>query len=30
MYLQWSFVRSTHFKRQPDASGCDPTPCVVR
>ena len=29
-YLLRSFVRSTHFKKQPDASGWDPTPCVVR
>jgi hypothetical protein len=29
-YLLRSFVRSTHFKKQPDAAGWDPTPCVVR
>jgi hypothetical protein len=29
-YLTRSFVRSTHFKKQPDASGWEPTPCVVR
>jgi hypothetical protein len=29
-YLMRSFVRSTHFKKQPDASGWEPTPCVVR
>jgi hypothetical protein len=29
-YLIRSFVRSTHFKKQTDASGWEPTPCVVR
>ena len=29
-YLLRSFVRSTHFKKQSDASGWDPTPCLVR
>jgi hypothetical protein len=29
-YLTRSFVRSTHFKKQTDASGWEPTPCVVR
>jgi hypothetical protein len=29
-YLTRSFVRSTHFKKEPDASGWEPTPCVVR
>jgi len=29
-YLTRSFVRSTHFRKQPDATGWDPSPCVVR
>jgi hypothetical protein len=29
-YLTRSFVRSTHFKKQTDASDWEPTPCVVR
>jgi hypothetical protein len=29
-YLTRSFVRSTHFRKQPDASGWEPTPCVMR
>ena len=29
-YLIRSFIRSTHFRKQPDASGWDPTPCLVR
>jgi hypothetical protein len=29
-YLMRSFVRSTHFKKQADASGWDPNPCVVK
>ena len=29
-YLFRSFVRSTHFRRQADATGWDPSPCVVR
>jgi hypothetical protein len=29
-YLTRSFVRSTHFKKQPDASGWEPAPCLVR
>jgi hypothetical protein len=28
-YLTRSFQRSTHFKRQPDASGWDPSPCTA-
>ena len=29
-YLQQEFVTSTHFKKQADASGWDPTPCSAR
>jgi hypothetical protein len=29
-YLTQPFVRSYQFKRQPDASGWDPTPCLPR
>ena len=29
-YLNQPFVTSTHFKRQADASGWNPTPCAVR
>jgi hypothetical protein len=29
-YLNRSFQRSTHFKRLPDASGWDPTPCSAQ
>jgi hypothetical protein len=29
-YLRRSFVRSTHFRKQADAAGWDPTPCFVR
>jgi hypothetical protein len=29
-YLNQPFQRSTHFKRQPDASGWDPSPCSAR
>ena len=29
-YLTGQFVRSTHFKRLPDASGWNPQPCTVR
>ena len=29
-YLARSFVRSTHFRKQPDATGWDPSPCMVR
>ena len=29
-YLRRSFIRSTHFRKQTDASGWDPTPCFVR
>lgn len=29
-YLNRSFQRSTHFKRLPDASGWDPSPCSAR
>lgn len=30
MYLQRHFQRSTHFKRQADATGWDPTPCSAK
>jgi hypothetical protein len=30
VYLARSFVRSTHFRKQRDATGWDPTPCLVR
>jgi len=26
-YLTRSFIRSTHFKKQADAAGWNPTPC---
>jgi hypothetical protein len=29
-YLFRSFIRSTHFKKQRDATGWDPSPCIVR
>jgi hypothetical protein len=29
-YLQRRFQRSTHFRKQADASGWDPTPCATR
>ena len=29
-YLFRTFVRSTHFKKLPDAAGWDPSPCMVR
>ena len=29
-YLARSFQRSTHFRKQPDATGWDPTPCALR
>ncbi|HLK50486.1 MAG TPA: hypothetical protein VKT49_20240 [Bryobacteraceae bacterium] len=29
-YLNQPFQRSTHFKRQPDAAGWDPEPCIAR
>jgi hypothetical protein len=29
-YLTGQFTRSTHFKKQPDASGWDPKPCTAR
>ena len=29
-YLHVPFVTSTHFKKQADASGWDPTPCTAR
>ena len=29
-YLIRSFVRSTHFRKQADATGWDPSPCIVR
>ena len=29
-YLQRRFQRSTHFRKQADASGWDPAPCVAR
>lgn len=29
-YLTRSFIRSTHFRKQADASGWDPTPCIVK
>jgi hypothetical protein len=29
-YLQRRFQRSTHFRKQADASGWDPSPCVAR
>jgi hypothetical protein len=29
-YLVRSFIRSTHFRKQQDATGWDPAPCLVR
>ena len=29
-YLTRSFIRSTHFRKQADATGWDPSPCVVK
>ena len=29
-YLQRSLIRSTHFRKQPDTSGWNPTPCTAR
>jgi hypothetical protein len=29
-YLNQPFVRSYQFKKQPDASGWSPTPCLPR
>jgi hypothetical protein len=29
MFLARRFLRSTHFRKQPDATGWDPTPCVA-
>jgi len=29
-YLTRSFIRSTHFRKQPDATGWEPSPCVVK
>jgi hypothetical protein len=29
-YLTRSFIRSTHFRKQADATGWEPSPCVVR
>ena len=29
-YLQRTFIRSTHFRKQADASGWRPTPCTAR
>jgi hypothetical protein len=29
-YLTRSFIRSTHFRKQADATGWDPSPCIVR
>ena len=29
-YLQRTFIRSTHLRKQPDASGWRPTPCTAR
>jgi hypothetical protein len=30
VYLNRSFIRSTHFRKQPDAKGWNPTPCSAR
>jgi len=30
MYLARTFIRSTHFRKQPDAAAWDPSPCSVR
>ncbi len=29
-YLMRTFIRSTHFRKQPGASGWNPTPCMPR
>jgi len=29
-YLNQKFITSTHFKKQVDASGWNPTPCIAR
>lgn len=29
-YLQQPFITSTHFKKQPDAAGWNPTHCTAR
>ena len=29
MFLARRFLRSTHFRKQADATGWDPTPCVA-
>jgi len=29
-YLTRSFIRSTHFRKQADAAGWDPSPCIVQ
>ena len=29
-YLTRTFIRSTHFRKQADAKGCNPTPCSAR
>ena len=29
-YLARSFIRSTHFRKQADATGWDPSPCIVK
>jgi hypothetical protein len=29
-YLARSFIRSTHFRKQADATGWDPAPCIVK
>jgi hypothetical protein len=29
-YLTRSFIRSTHFRKQADATGWDPSPCIVK
>jgi len=29
-YLTRSFIRSTHFRKQADATGWDPAPCFAR
>jgi hypothetical protein len=30
MYLNQTFVTSTHFKKLPDATGWNPTPCSAK
>jgi hypothetical protein len=30
LYLTRSFIRSTHFRKQADATGWDPSPCIVK